>query len=264
MNCPSCGEQNSDDAQSCAHCGEWLAGDHGRLPKTSRLAVSSLFLAAAGLLTLGLTAVAGLIVAAVALVRIRQSRGKLKGTPYAVAGIVLSCLLAYGLFGPRIWRDQTRPKAFHVPCKNNLKQIGLALQIYSTDYGAQFPAGDTAVEVFSTLIDANITRGPYLPDPQVFLCPAAKADLEAWDRLGKLTEETVSYKWVPGLSPGSNPDFILAYDKSPDHLDGRRSVLFVDGHVGFMREEAFQARIARQREEMQMSREPPPPSPTSP
>jgi len=251
MKCFSCGEENPDDAKSCIHCGEWLAGDQPPPPRTSFLAMLSLILAAAGVFTLGITTIPGLIVGSIALIQIRRSRRNLKGMPYAVGGIALSCLILYGLLTAPL-RNSTRPFARRAACKNNLKQIGLALQLYSTDYDNQFPPGGTAVEVFSALT-ADITGRPYLKYTDIFLCPAAKADLESWDRLGKLTEETVSYEWVPGLSPDSNPDFILAYDKSPDHHDGGRNVLYVDGRVDFMPEEAFQAEMARQRQLMEPS-----------
>jgi len=256
MNCPSCGEENPDDAKSCVHCGEWLAGDRPPPPKNSPLATMSLYIAVAGFAIIlvtapfgvgGIVGILGFMLAATAIVQICLSRGKVKGLAYAIPAVVLSCLLIFA----SVVIPEARSFARRASCMCNLKRIGLALYVYSNDHAKHFPPGETAVEVFSTLAAADITGGPYVPYADIFICPSAKADLEAWDRVGKLTEETVSYEWVPGLSPDSDPDFILAYDKSPDHHDGGRNVLFVDGHVAFMPEEAFQAELARQREAMQ-------------
>lgn len=256
MNCPSCGEENPDDAKSCIHCGEWLAGDRPPPPKSSPLATMSLYLAAAGFVFIlvaapfgigGIVGILGFMLGAMAIVQICLSRGKVRGLPYAIPAVMLSCLLIFA----SVVLPEARSFARRAACMSNLKRFSLALYSYSTDHDDQFPPGDTAVEVFSTLAAADITGGPYVTDPEIFICPSAKADLKAWRRLEKLTEETVSYEWVPGLSPNSDPDFILAYDKSPDHHDGGRNILRVDGRITFMPEDAFQARIAHQHGAMQ-------------
>jgi len=258
MNCFSCGEENPDDAKSCIHCGEWLAGDRPPPPKNSPLATMSLYIAAVGFVFLlltppfgagGLAGILSFMLAAMAIVQIRLSRGMLKGLAYAVPALMLSCLLISFSVITLKHVPKARSLARRASCRSNLKRISLALEAYSNDHDNRFPPGNTAVEVFSALA-AEVTDGPDRADPYIFLCPADKAGLEAWDRLEKLTEETVSYEWVPGLSPDADPDFILAYDKSPDHHDGGRNVLRVDGSVDFMPEAAFQPEMAHQRELM--------------
>jgi len=143
-------------------------------------------------------------------------------------------------------REQARKAA----CKNNLKMIGLALHIYSTDHDEYFPQGKTAATVIEELV-----AGDYLPaDSEVFICPAAAGDHEAWERTKKISAATVSYRWVPGLNVISPPDFIIMYDKSLEHHGNGRNVLFVDGHVEWMREEDFQKRLAEQKERMREGR----------
>ncbi len=129
-------------------------------------------------------------------------------------------------------------------CKNDLKQIGIALHVYAADHVGQFPREERPVEAFWELLPG------YLNTARVFVCPGAKADVEAWERTEELTEETCSYGWVAGLGTDSPGDFILAFDKSPDHHGGGRNVLFVDGHVEFMKEDEFQKKMVQQREKM--------------
>jgi len=142
-------------------------------------------------------------------------------------------------------REQARKAA----CKNNLKMIGLALHIYSTDHDGHFPQGKTAATVIEELV-----AGDYLPGEGTFICPAAAGDHEAWERTKKISAATVSYRWVPGLNVISPPDFIIMYDKSLEHHGNGRNALFVDGHVEWMLEEDFQKRLAEQKQRMREER----------
>jgi hypothetical protein len=149
-------------------------------------------------------------------------------------------------------------------CKNHLKKIGLAMHIYASDHDDNFPQGETAVEVFSELIE-----GEYLADERVggydrypvYVCPSARDDVKAWKRTRKLTEETCSYEFVGGVNADSSPEFIAGFDKSADYhwtrvlgitLSGAkgRNVLFTDTHVEWMREDRFQDEMSWQREMM--------------
>jgi len=148
-------------------------------------------------------------------------------------------------------------------CKNNLKQIGLALHIYASGHSGEFPQGTTAVEVFGKLIDEGLLDKTWgfwkIP---VYVCPGAREDIEAWKSSRKLTDETCSYDYVPGLSTASPPEFALAFDRSVtnhaftaspgEDVYRGRLVLYVDGHVSWSTEEGFQEWLAWQTEMMRM------------
>ena len=155
----------------------------------------------------------------------------------------------------KMWRDgeiereTVKAKARRAACKTNLKQIGLAVHIYAVDHDGEFPAGETAVEAFGKLVGDD-APGPYLKSAGTFVCPADEAGMKAWKETEKLSEETCSYGWVPGLREDSPPDYIVAYDKSPEFHGGMRNVLFVDGHVETMTEKQFAEKMAIQMKKM--------------
>jgi prepilin-type N-terminal cleavage/methylation domain-containing protein/prepilin-type processing-associated H-X9-DG protein len=81
---------------------------------------------------------------------------------------------------------KAREKARQTSCLNNLKQIGLAMVMYSQDYddwlvpnhtGAQVPVGVSWVEWW------DITE-PYIKNWQVFICPSQGAKIGAYGTLG--------------------------------------------------------------------------------
>jgi hypothetical protein len=94
MQCPKCGTENPDEAQSCHSCNWLLTGASTHMPtavaKTSGLAVTSFVLAILSIFTLSLTMIPAVIFGIVGLVIICNSRGKLKGNGFAVAGIAIS------------------------------------------------------------------------------------------------------------------------------------------------------------------------------
>lgn len=107
-------------------------------------------------------------------------------------------------------------------CVSNLKNIGLALAIYANDHEDKYPP---------TLED--LLAG-YLPNAEALQCPSDSSDER-------------SYLYVPGLSVAHEPTAIVMFERKGNHAGGR-NVLFGDGHVEWMSEEAFQRRWAEQRQ----------------
>ncbi|HXI70734.1 MAG TPA: DUF4190 domain-containing protein [Verrucomicrobiae bacterium] len=135
--------------------------------KTSGLAVTSLVLGILGMFTCGLTALFGLILGIIAMVRVKNSGGKLSGNGLALAGIIVSAIF---LFMIPIFAAMLLPalaaakqKAQTINCVNNEKQLALAVRIYSGDNGNHFPPAATWCDAINSAVGSS----------KVFQCPAA-------------------------------------------------------------------------------------------
>lgn len=147
-----------------------------------------------------------------------------------------------------------REKARRTQCLNNLKQIGLAIAQYSSDYSDKCPISGTAgTKSFAQLSLLSNTLG----SAKVLACPSsAKSATNAFD--GASTVDTFcsyAYQGTPGaagtvsnLTWQNNADEIIAWDSgaavtinsSPvawttgaNHKTAGGNVLFNDGHVAF-------------------------------
>ena len=115
--------------------------------KTSGLAVTSLVLGILGVFTCGLTALFGLILGIIAMIKVSNSRGALRGGGIALAGIIVSGIF---LFMIPIFAAMLLPalaaakqKAQAINCVVNEKQLALAVKIYSDDNTNCFPPAAT-------------------------------------------------------------------------------------------------------------------------
>ena len=116
MNCPRCEIKNPDGAQICGSCGQVLKSDTSERPaakpKTSRLAIASFIISFLGLPLFFLAGIPSIILGIIAIFEVSRSRGKLKGTTFAIAGIVISLFLMsvfflWSLDAPPIPNDYT-------------------------------------------------------------------------------------------------------------------------------------------------------------
>jgi len=162
----------------------------------------------------------------------------------------------------------SRPTRGRMPtraaCLNNLKQLGFAMKMYSSDNGDVFPlwkgtSGDaispadtaeaaTAVGSFGALV-----TNQYLGNYEVLACPQAET-VPATDPLrppygADFTRHTLDYAYVAGLAENADSDSPIALDdvvrgdcrRIPGLACGRGSnhgadgvnVLYVGGHVLF-------------------------------
>jgi prepilin-type processing-associated H-X9-DG protein len=135
--------------------------------KTSGMAITSLVLGILGVFTCGVTALVGLVLGIVSLVRINRSGGRLSGKGLAIAGI---CSSGVFLLMLPIWAALMLPalarakaKAQSINCVNNVKQLDLGILLYSQANGTQLPPANS-------WCDAIL---PNVASPRVFLCPAA-------------------------------------------------------------------------------------------
>jgi hypothetical protein len=133
--------------------------------KTSGMAIASLVLGILGLC--GITALAGLILGIASLLKINRSGGRLSGQGLAIAGICVSGLML--LFSVPFIAAMTLPalaqakqKAQSISCVNNMKQLGLAVRVYSLNHNEQLPPAATWCDTIQTNVGSS----------KVFECPA--------------------------------------------------------------------------------------------
>jgi len=110
--------------------------------------------------------------------------------------------------------EKSRAKALSISNMNNLKQIGLSCRIYSNDYNEKFPPNLNALK----------TEG-YLENETVYLWTNSK------------TNKTFPFIYSPGHNEAGSVDTMLA--AAPMAVNGKREVLWLDGHVKTISEAEF-------------------------
>ena len=140
---------------------------------------------------------------------------------FSPVGAASGLLLPATLF-PALGR--ARGEARKAVCKSNVKQLGLAVNMYMNDHDEKCPPK------LEDLFDQYITAR------KVFVCPQDSKPMA----IGKGLK--CSYRYVGQLSKMTDPQAIVAYDKQGNHPDGRNA-LFYDGHVEWIAEGALRPRL---------------------
>ena len=239
MYCPRCGKENPDNAQVCANCNSLLPSMVVTVPagpvNTSGLAIASFVLGILSFCTFCVTALPAIILGIVALAKIGKSGGRLKGNGFAVAGIVVPVVagvfmlpVLLGITMPALAR--TRHMAFRMTCATNVRDLGKAMMLYANDYDDKFPTSSKWCDLLVEHQEVN---------RMTFRCQGA-------------TEGPCNYamnKDAAGLGPSALHDVVLLFETSPgwnqaggaeslttdNHQGDGCNVLFVDGHVEFVR-----------------------------
>jgi prepilin-type processing-associated H-X9-DG protein len=245
MNCPKCGTENPNNAQSCWFCSLALISTPATSPqqaqgvKTSGLAIASLVLGILSPFTCFVTAIPAIIFGIVALVKIGKSTGQLKGNGLAIAGICVPAValplmaLLMAIMMPALAR--TRTIAQRMVCATNLSGLGKAMLIYANDYNDIFP---TTSKWCDLLVEyQNVSK-------QTFACPAALTKYRSVRFIDQCNY--AMNKNVEKLGENAPPDMVLLFESQPgwnqsggpeilttdNHYEGC-NIAFVDGHVEF-------------------------------
>jgi prepilin-type processing-associated H-X9-DG protein len=133
--------------------------------KTSGLAITSLVLGILGAFTCGATALIGLILGIVAMVKIKNSRGTLGGGGLALAGTIVSAVFVLmlpvfaAMFLPAF--AKAKQKAQTIRCVSNVKQLGSAMGIYLAAHQDRYPAATNWCDAIQS----------YIGTTNAFRCP---------------------------------------------------------------------------------------------
>jgi Domain of unknown function (DUF4190)/GYF domain 2 len=140
-------------------------------PKPSAMAVTSLVLGILGLLCVP-SALVGLLLGIIAMVKVKNSGGKLTGYGIALAGTIVSGIFLIlipivvlpAMLLPAL--AAAKQKAEEINCVNNEKQLALAIRIYSGDNKDHFPPAATWCDAIKAEAGSD----------KILKCPAVNSD----------------------------------------------------------------------------------------
>lgn len=189
-------------------------------PKTSGFAIASLVLGIVGITCIFpvFGAILAIIFGVLALNKINKSGGRITGQGQAIAGIVLGGVglvmvpIMLGMLLPAL--NAAREKARTVACMSNLKQIGMAISLYSAEHDGVIPKDFNNLRPYASNLD------------RLLICPSAR------DR------STPSYRILLGGQKWNDQAISkeIAVAESPTNHRRGSNALYGDGHVEFLRE----------------------------
>ena len=222
-------------------------------PKTCGLAIAGLVCGIAGLCTLGLGGIPGLILGIKALSKIGRSGGQLAGRGTAIAAVIISAMSLLLLLMLPLLIAILIPAVFgaldlanSAACANNMSQLAKSAQAYAVGHRGAFPV-DTWPDVFKSAFD--------LPE-EVLADPAAPLQGRAYAMNALLRDVRMAevrhvggtvlfFECAPGTPPSGGPKDL---PPKPRHASVV-NIAFVDGHVAAFKSEQLGGLIWDPREE---------------
>ena len=105
------------------------------------------------------------------------------------------------------------PSAEDTACLSSLKQVSLALLMYSQDYDELLPPMQTAAGAQKRLM-------PYVKNSQSFTCPATMKAYKANPAVGGKAQAVFA-----------EPAKVVTFYDAVPHTDGKFTAAYLDGHV---------------------------------
>jgi len=169
------------------------------------------------------TGIPAVITGHMALGRIKRSVGALAGRGLAIAGLIVgyastaiiaAIFVLFALLIPTLKAESSK-----AACAVNLRQIGIACQLYAAEHNGRHP------ERLSELYPDSV------PNLDVFVCPSTGDKILSPDEIDAKTSYEY-YGAALNASPAGAPphEAILACDKAGNHQRGKH-ILYADGHV---------------------------------
>jgi hypothetical protein len=137
------------------------------------------------------------------------------GSPGFLLALASMVLIYFWLFPPCGCHNNARRRARRVTCANNLKQIGITVNMYAGDHDNLFPDKLRQVTQYVGY------------QPQLFVCSESRNKPESIETVDKWTD----YVYISGLTATSSPNAVLAYCQPKNHKGEGGNVLSVDGHI---------------------------------
>jgi prepilin-type processing-associated H-X9-DG protein len=210
-------------------------------PKTSGLAIASIVLGIAGLCTVGLTGIVGIILGIIALKKIGRSGGQVAGRGLAIGGIVASVvtLLLGAIFvaasfflwigGSRAW-ETASVTSQRMIMQSRIAMLCQATMGYAAENEDRFPPPDTwpqALKDAHVLPDETLLSDPLHPQAgRVIAMNALLAGKKSSD-MRQRSETVLFFECAPGAPPAGG-----AANLPTEPRDRAGYVIgFCDGHV---------------------------------